>query len=104
MEKRTIIKFVGGSKDGEVLDSMNESPLNPDEAAGYLWMLNGGKIGAAFWTATDAAMDYIRQDPEHNHAGKAGFKPHVYKVTEREETDDLIKITVTFSGRDPKNP
>ena len=33
-----------------------------------------------------------------------GFKPHVYKVTAREEADDLLTITLTFSGNDMKNP
>lgn len=102
MDKRTILKFVGGDRDGEVLDSINDKGPSPEVRGTVDCLLGGGQIGKAFMGLSQAARMHLKTHGVEK--GNPGFQPHVYKVAARDETDDLLTITLSFAGHDPKNP
>jgi hypothetical protein len=101
MQKRIIVNYIGGGKDGARFDS--GIPADRNEVEAVLLLTQEGTEGKSLRTKTEAYKKWIR-DHEIEEVKGSDFKYHVYKITNREETDSEIILTLSFCGYEPKYP
>lgn|SRR5262245_12795090 len=101
MQKRIIVNYIGGEKDGARFDS--RIPADRNEVEAVLWLTQEGAEGKSLRTKTEAHKKW-RRDHDIEEVKGSGFNYHVYKITNREETDSEIILTLSFSGYEPKYP
>lgn len=101
MQKRIIVIYIGGNKDGARFDS--RIPADRNEVEAVLLLTQKGTEGKSLRTKTEAYKKW-RRDHDIEDVKGSGLKYHVYKITNREETDSEIVLTLSFSGYEPKYP
>jgi hypothetical protein len=86
--KRHVLKYVGGSRHGQTIDTDSPNDQERMQASSALNMTSGGKIGCTLWPLRKA-------DPASpNQRAKA----EAYRVTAREESATAITVTLTCSS------
>jgi hypothetical protein len=105
--KLIIVEFTGGDRDGAMFRSDSENPQEVRECMGYyIWLSQGGKIGAGICGMSTAAIQELREIIENTPEGPRLKRPprfgsdHVYRVTHREENDETIIVRYTYQGRE----
>jgi len=101
MQKCIIVSYIGGEIDGARFDS--RIPADRNEVEAVLCLTQEGTEGKSLRTKTEAYKKWRRNHDIEAVKG-SGFKYHVYKITNREETDSEIILTLSFSGCEPKYP
>lgn len=84
--KRHIFKYVGGSRDGWSLDTHSPNEQEKQAAHSAYLLTNEGKKGHGYRTTTEATRLSLTDVATAEE----------YYVTAREETDDLVSVTVTY--------
>ncbi len=101
MQKHIIVHYVGGDKDGARFDS--RIPVDRNEVEAVLLLTQEGTQGKSLRTKTEAYKKRRRaQDIEE--LKRSNYDYHVYKITNREEGDSAISLTLSFCGDEPQYP
>lgn len=102
---RVIVRYVGGSRDGEVLDSESgviEEGTHP--AWGVDFFFHDSPVGgAAMWSVTDAAMEALFEQGEESKTVRSKHAREMYKLTERSDEDGCRNYVLTFAGNVKSN-
>jgi hypothetical protein len=88
--KKIVLEMSGGPWDG----------LSPDtqRAQSFLALTEGGTVGQAFMTASPAAIQRLHEPDRPDLLREEGHRYHKYKITDRVETDDEIRVTAIYVG------
>jgi hypothetical protein len=100
MQKCIIVNYIGGHNDGAHYDS--RLPTDRREVEAVLLLTQDGTEGKSLRTKSEAKKRRPDHDIEQVKAG--GLVYHVYKITNRVETDSEIILTLSFSGDEAKYP
>jgi len=98
MQKCIIVSYIGGNKDGARFDS--RIPADRSEVEAVLLLTQEGTEGKSLRTKTEK----WRRDQDIEEVKSSGFQYHVYRITNREETNSEIVLTLSFSGSEPQYP
>ncbi len=100
MSKRIRVKFLGGFKDGLLLDSEASDPKEAKDAVFYYQgFLQYGTVGAQFQEMSEAAIA-AQHSPSFTDEQKQSFKvSHVYELTVCDESRDEIRLTCEYRGQ-----
>ena len=101
MQKCIIVNYIGGDIHEARFDS--RIPADRNEVEAVLLLTQEGTEGKSLRTKTEAYKKW-RRDHDIEAVKGSDFKYHVYKITNREETDSEIILTLLFSGCEPKYP
>src|SRR5262245_6764310 len=101
MQKRIIVSYIGGDQDGARFDS--RIPADRNEVEAVLLLTLEGTEGKSLRTKTEWHKKR-RRDHDIEAVKGSGFDYHVYRITNREETDSEIILTLSFSGYEPQYP
>ena len=97
--KRIVFRFVGGDQDGRVEDSAKQTPEQQagrsDGIQSLIFMTDNGKLGGTMRLATERFIQAMRDGNLEEIGDSAQLR---YKVTERQETDDCVTVTLTCQG------
>ena len=111
VNKRIVIEFIGGFKDGDCLRSDSEDPEEVKSALSYYLVFSKqGTIGKRFRAISDARWNELEDIVEVTDAGPvlmrapiAGMN-HVYEVVDRIEDDDRILVRYQYKGVENRSP
>jgi hypothetical protein len=92
MERRLVIRFNGGWRDGEVVDSAKH-PTMAQYARSYLRLVDNGRIGAREIGCNPAAAVHLI-DTE-GPATTSSPQSYVYEVTDRKEKNAMLEVEMT---------
>ncbi len=93
--KHTVFRFIGGDQDGRVADSATEKDREgPESVASLLRMTNAGKLGSAFRSMSQRYIQALKDRQKVEELGDVGT--YSYQVTDRQETNDCVTITLTM--------
>jgi hypothetical protein len=91
MNQRVIFEFIGGCMDGKRICNYEGSECEIQEAEGYLWVADGGKVGSRFMVSSPAAMQLLAEGQAKEARGLGlGFRK--YEVFERLENGNELWI------------
>lgn len=102
-DKRIVFRFIGGDRDGLVVDSATETPTSangPEGARSLMRLTNNGQQGASFRTVSQRTMKALtNRQPVEELGGTGVFS---YQVTERTESDDCISVALAVIPEPPQ--
>ena len=111
VNKRIVIEFIGGFKDGDCLRSDSAEPEVVKSALSYYFVFSKqGAIGKRFRAISDARWNELEDIVEMTDAGPVLTREptasmnHIYEVVDRSESDDQILVRYQYKGVKNRSP
>ena len=95
-DKRIVLRFIGGDRDGEVVDSAKD----PTEAGQLIHLTNNGQMGIAFRGLSQRAVEAMQSGQPREELGGTGV--FSYQVTQRTEKDDCVSVALVVIPEPPR--
>ncbi len=101
--KRIVFECIGGDSDGMLLDSHSDDPVVSKETVDLYHLTDKGELGRGYFGSTPNKMlQLLRGEVGPQEVrGKPG-KKHWYKITDRQEDDDTVRLRFEYSVYDPE--
>ena len=88
---KVIFEFIGGCMDGKTVCSYSQDHAEAEEAEGFMWVSDNGRVGARFMTASPAARQALAEGLA-KHGSELGLGFRKYEVFERLENGDEVLV------------